>query len=299
VLEKGLKIDPKMSSASALLGIALYELGDYAGAGRNLESALRANPKDNNAELFLANDLIKLGKFEQAVEHLRQLSQRQPENQEVLYLLGKVHMKLSAEALTKLNALDPNSVWAHEISGEVMESMKNYDGALLEYKKAVEVAPLQAGTHFHLGNAYWSLNMWDGATEQFRAELANDPSNCTAQWKLGNIILEQHGDSAEALKEVQKALDSCPDLMEARVDRARALIKLERHAEAVKDLEAAVKADPGESSTHFLLAQAYRAVGRTQDAQTEMKAFSKLEESARAKTAERAKEVLQEKSKEP
>jgi len=299
VLEKGLKIDPKMSSASALLGMALYELGDYAGAGRNLEAALRANPKDNNVELFLANDLIKLGKFEQAAEHLRQLSQRQPENQEVLYLLGKVHMKLSEEALTKLNALDPNSVWAHEISGEVMESMKNYDGALLEYKKAVEVAPLQAGTHYHLGSAYWSLNMWDPAAEQFRTELANDPSNCMAQWKLGNIILEQHGDSAAALAETQRALDMCPDLIAARVDRARALIKLERHAEAVKDLEAAVKADPGESSTHFLLAQAYRAIGRTQEAQAEMKVFSKLEESARAKTAERAKEVLQEKSKEP
>ena len=299
VLEKGLKIDPKMSSAAALLGIALYELGDYVAAGRNLESALRANPKDNNAELFLANDLIKLGKFEQAAEHLRQLSQRQPENQEVWYLLGKVHMKLSEEALSRLNSLDANSVWVHEISGEVMESMKNYDGALLEYKKAVEVAPLQAGTHYHLGNAYWSLNMWDAATEQFRAELANDPSNCAAQWKIGNIILEQHGDSAQALSEVQKALDACPDLVSARVDRARALIKLERHGEAVKDLEAAVKSDPGEASTHFLLAQAYRALGRTQEAQAQMQVFSKLEESSRAKTAERAKELLQEKSKEP
>jgi len=299
VLEKGLKIDPKMSSASALLGMALYELGDYAGASRNLESALRANPKDNHAELFLANDLIKLGDFRGAADHLRQLSERQPENQEVWYLLGKVHMKLSEEALLKLDALDPDSVWSHEISGEVMESMKNYDGALLEYKKAVEVAPQQAGTHYHLGNAYWSLNMWDAATEQFRAELANDPSNCTAQWKIGNIILEQHGDSKEALKEVQKALDVCPDLTAARVDRARALLKLDRHAEAVKDLEVAVKADPAESSTHFLLAQAYRALGRTQEAQAEMKVFSKLEESARAKTAERAKEVLQEKNKEP
>lgn len=299
VLEKGLEIDPKMSSASALLGMALYELGDYAGAARNLESALRGNPKDNNAELFLANDLIKLGDFDRAADHLRQLSERQPGNQEVWYLLGKVHMKLSEEALQKLNALDPESVWSHEISGEVMESMKNYDGALLEYKKAVEVAPQQAGTHYHLGNAYWSLNMWDAATEQFRAELANDPSNCMAQWKIGNIILEQHGDSTEALTEVQKALDVCPDLTAARVDRARALVKLDRHAEAVKDLEAAVKADPAESATHFLLAQAYRALGRTQEAQAEMKVFSKLEESARAKTAERAKEVLQEKSKEP
>ena len=98
--------------------------------------------------------------------------------------------------------------------------------------------------------------------------------------------MEQHGDSTSALAEVQKALDACPDLMSARVDRARALIKLERHAEAVKDLEAAVKADPAESSTHFLLAQAYRSLGRTQEAQAEMKVFSKLEESARAKTAD-------------
>jgi tetratricopeptide (TPR) repeat protein len=298
VLEKGLRVDPKMSSASALLGIALYELGDYAAAKRNLESALRADPKDTNAELLLANGLIKLGEFQSAADHLRRLSERLPENQEIWYLLGKVHMKLSEEALSKLTNLDPNSVWVHEISGEVMESMKNYDGALLEYKKAVEVAPQQSGTHYHLGNAYWSLNMWDAATEQFRAELANDPSNCLAQWKIGNIILEEHGDSAGALAEIQKALDACPDLMSARVDRARALIKLERHSEAVSDLEAAVKADPAESLTHFLLAQAYRALGRTQEAQAEMKVFSKLEESSRAKTAERATELLQEKGKE-
>jgi len=177
--------------------------------------------------------------------------------------------------------------------------MKNYDGALLEYKKAVEVAPQQAGTHYHLGNAYWSLNMWDVATEEFRAELANDSSNCLAQWKIGNIILEQHGDSLEALKEVQKALDMCPDLTDARMDRARALIKLERPAEALTDLEQVVKAEPSEASTHFLLAQAYRGVGRTQEAQAQMKLFSELEQSARAKTAERAKEVLEEKNKQP
>ena len=204
VLEKGLRVDPKMSSASALLGIALYELGDYAAAKRNLESALRADPKDTNAELLLANGLIKLGEFQSAADHLRRLSERLPEDQEVWYLLGKVHMKLSEEALSKLTNLDPNSVWVHEISGEVMESMKNYDGALLEYKKAVEVAPQQAGTHYHLGNAYWSLNMWDAATEQFRAELANDPSNCLAQWKMGNIILEEHGDQRELWQKSRK-----------------------------------------------------------------------------------------------
>jgi len=299
VLEKGLKIDPKMFSAAALLGISRYEMGDYAGARTSLEAALRGNSKDNNAELMLANDLIKLDELNLAAEHLRKLSERQPGNQEIWYLLGKVHMKLSEQALLKLNEIDPDSAWAHEISGEIMESMKNYDGALMEYKKAVEMAPQQAGTHYMLGNAYWFLSMWDAATEQFRAELANAPMNCQAQWKLGNIVLEQHASPEEALADVEKALAICPNLMAARVDRARALMKLERHAEALKDLEAAEKADPAEASTHFLLAQTYRALGRTQEAQAEMKLFSRLEESSRAASAERAKQLLQEKSKEP
>jgi tetratricopeptide (TPR) repeat protein len=298
-LEKGLKLDPKMSSAAALLGIARFEMGDYPGARRHLEAALRANPRDDNAELYLANDLIKLGELNLAADHLRQLSERQPANQEIWYLLGKVHMKLSEQALSKLNEIDPNSVWVHEISGEIMEGMKNFDGALIEYKKAVEMAPEQSGTHYLLGNAYWSLRMWDPATEQFKRELVNDPANCLAQWKIGNIVLEQHADSGEALTDIQKALEICPSLLQARIDRARALINLDRHAEALKDLQAAVKADPAEATTHFLLAQSYRALGKTQEAQAEMKVFSKLEESARAATAERAKQLLQEKNKDP
>jgi len=298
ILERGLKIDPKMFSTLALLGITRYEMGDYAGARRSLEAALRASPKDDNMELFLANDLIKLDELNLAADHLRQLSQRQPRNQEIWYLLGKVHMKLSEQALSKLNEIDPNSVWSHEISGEVMESMKNYDGALIEYKKAVEMAPQKSGTHYLLGNAYWSLRMLDAANEQFQAELINDPANCLARWKIGNIVLEQRGNPEEAFANVEKALSVCPNLMAARVDRGRALMKLDRHAEAVKDLEMAEKSDPAEPSTHFLLAQTYRALGRTQEAEAEMKLFSKLEESARAATAERAKQLLQERNKE-
>src|ERR1700738_232458 len=299
VLEKGLKVDPKMTSASALLGISLYEMGDYANARRHLESALRANPKDDNAELFLSNDLIKLGDFDSAAVHLRQLSQRQPQNQEIWYLLGKVHMKLSEQALAKLNAIDPDSVYAHQIAGEVMEGMKNFDGALLEYKKAVELAPRQPGTHYALGNAYWSIQMWEPAAEQFRAELANDPANCASQWKLGNIVLEQRQDPAQALAQIEKALNICPGLAAANLDRGRALIRLDRNEDAISDLRIAEKSDPSDPSTHFLLAQALRATGKAREAQAEMQIFSKLEESARAKTAERAKQLLQEKEKSP
>jgi tetratricopeptide (TPR) repeat protein len=295
VLEQGLKINPAMPSASALLGISLFEMGEYSKARPRLEAALRANAGDANAQMFLAKDLTKLGDYQAAAVQLRQLAGTQPKNQEVWYLLAKVYMKLSEQSLAQMNAIDPNSVLAHELSAEMMEAMNNYDGAVVELKKAVEMAPQRPGTHYKLGDAYLALSQLDSASEQFHAELAVDPANCMARWRIGSVVLLKNGNPEEALADMNQALSICPSLAGARVDRARALIKLDRNAEAVKDLEAAVKADPTEASTHFLLAKIYRALGRTQEAQAEMQAFTRLEESARAAAAERAREVIKNK----
>jgi tetratricopeptide (TPR) repeat protein len=292
ILEKGLEVDPAMPSASALLGMSLFEMAQYAEARPRLEAALRANPDDDNAELLLANDLIKLGEFEAAEGHLLRLSRRQPRNQEAWYLLGKVYMQLAEGAFAKLDDIDPDSVFSHEIRGDVMSVMNNLPGARLEYKKAVELAPLQPGTHYKLGDSYWAWSDWAAATREFQAELSNDPSNCLAQWKLGNILLQQDVNPEEALSDIDKALALCPNLTEARVDRGRALIKLNREADAIKDLQAAEQSSPKESTIHFYLAQAYRKTGRAQEAQSEMQLFRKLEQSARTAKAERAERLL-------
>src|SRR5450755_2009633 len=135
VLEQGLKVNPAMPSASALLGIALFEMGEYDKARPRLEAALRSNANDSNAQMFLAKDLAKLGDYQQAAVQLQQLAGQQPKNQEIWYLLSRVYMKLSEQSLAKMNAIDPNSVLAHELSAEVMEAMNNFDGAVVELKK--------------------------------------------------------------------------------------------------------------------------------------------------------------------
>lgn len=299
ILKQGLKVDASMHSATALLGVADYEAGEYMAARVPLEAAVRANPKDNNAELYLAKDLIKLRDFEPAATHLQELTRRQPKNQEIWYLLGNVYIQLSEAALTKVDAINPDSVLSHQIRGDIMASMKNFDGALVEYKKAVDIAPHETGTHYKLGDAYWQLDDWADATEQFQAELANAPGDCNARWKLGDILLEQHLRAEEALDDINKALETCPDLTEAVPDRATALIRLNRYQDALPDLRTAIQADPNEPRFHFMLAQAYRGLGRTADANAEMASFGKLEQNARAAQAKHAAEVMEQKSKIP
>ena len=295
VLQKGLKVDPNMTTASALLGIAFFEMGDYAAAKPRLEAAVRANPGDDNAALMLVNTLTKLGDFNAAAEHLQRLAKKHPKNPQVWYLLGKVYIQLSEGALSRVSEIDPNSVWAHEIASDMAEGVKNYDGAVLEIKKALEIAPRQPGLHYKLGDLYRVMQQWDAAYQEFQAELRNDPNNCRAQWKTGDILLLQNVQPEEALADVDKALGACPNFPEARLDRARLLVKLKRNEEAVPELLASAKATPADESIHFLLAQAYRALGRADEAGAEMRTFSKLEEEARAATAARAEEAIKSK----
>jgi tetratricopeptide (TPR) repeat protein len=295
-LNKGLELNPDMPTASALLGLSYVELGEDEKAEPLLEAAVRANPDDDNAEMALARSLIHLGRYNQATPYLRSYLDHHPQDQQAWYLLGKTYLQLSQDALGKINQIDPNSVVAHEIAGEIDESMHNYDGALVEYKKAVDMAPQQPGTHMHMADTFSTMGKWDSAQTEFKAELANDPNNCTARWMLANATLEASGSTEDALSGLNQAIERCPNLMQARVDRGRALIKLNRQKEALPDLLMAEKDSPKEPSIHFLLSQVYKAGGQTADAQRELHTYAQLQREASEAVAGQASDAISIKS---
>jgi tetratricopeptide (TPR) repeat protein len=280
VLKRGLELHPDMPTASAMLGMSYFQLGADEKAEPLLRAALHANPTDNTIEMMLARILINLRKYTEAVSYLNNFLERNPKDQEAWYLLGKTYLQMSGDALKKVDEIDPNSVVAHEIAGEIDESMHNYDVALVEYQKAIDMAPQQPGTHMHMANAYWLIGKWESAQTEFKAELANDPNNCTARWKLANAMLEANDSNDDALAQLNQSIDRCPLLMQARVDRARALIRLGKQSDALPDLLMAVKDSPTEPTIHFLLAAVYRSQGKSADAQQEMQTYSRLQREA-------------------
>jgi tetratricopeptide (TPR) repeat protein len=291
VLQRGMELNPNMPSAAAMLGMSYFQLGQNDKAEPLLESASQTNPKDDQVEMVLVHVLINSGKLQDAVSHLNAYLARNPKNQQAWYLLGKTYLQMSEDALGKINEIDPDSVAAHEVAGEIDESMHNYDLALVEYKKAIDKAPQEPGTHMHMGNAFWNMGKWQSAQTEFKAELVNDPNNCLARWKLANSILEANDSSEEAFSQLNQVIERCPTLMQARVDRARALVRLGKHEEALPDLLAAEKESPREPSIHFLLAAVYRAQGKSAAAQTEMKTYSDLQREASAAVAGQASEA--------
>jgi tetratricopeptide (TPR) repeat protein len=296
VLKHGLELNPDMPTASALLGMSYHEIGDHAQAEPLLEAAVRANPDDDHLQMALVHNLVDLGNYEAATPYLRSYLERNPKDQQAWYLLGKTYLQLSEDALGKINQIDPNSVTAHIVAGEIDESMHNYDGALVEYKKAADLAPQQPGTHEHMGNTFWVTGKWESAESEFNAELKNNPNNCTARWKLANATLEANGSAEDALSGLDQAIERCPKLMQARVDRARALIKLSRQKEALPDLLMAEQESPKEPSIHFLLSQVYKADGRTAEAHQELRTYADLQREASEAVAGQASDAISIKS---
>jgi tetratricopeptide (TPR) repeat protein len=139
----------------------------------------------------------------------------------------------------------------------------------------------------------WLMGNWTAAEKEFNAELTVDPHNCSARWKLADAMLEANEPSDKALEQLNETIKSCPKLMQARVDRARALVRLERQAEALPDLQLALKETPNEPSIHFLLASVYRAAGHPDQALDEMKIYGRLKREASEAVAAQAADAVQ------
>ena len=164
---------------------------------RCCEAAVRANPNDDNLPDSVGAHSMHLGKYEAATPYLRSYLERNPKDQQAWYLLGKTYLQLSEDALGKINQIDPNSVTAHIVAGEIDESMHNYDGALEEYKKAADLAPQQPGTHEHMGNTFWVTGRESAETEfkasskksqQLHGEMEAGECHPRSKWFCGRRI---------------------------------------------------------------------------------------------------------------
>jgi tetratricopeptide (TPR) repeat protein len=276
VLQAGLRLNPRMAPSYAVLGSAYLALGDSNHAIAAFKSAVKENPKDLRSEDQLEQSLIAVKDYSSAADRVRARVQRDPGDQEAWYRLGNIYLQLSQEAHSKALALDPDSAVALDLQGEIQEGMGNFPKAQAKYEAAVKAAPEKPGTHEHLGNIYWIQGQWALAQVEFQAELVNDPGSCRSRWKVANCRLNQNEGYPEALSDLNAAVERCPDLMQARVDRARTFVQLGRAAEGLDDLLLAEKDSPREPSIHFLLSKVYRAQGKPAEASAELQLFSKL-----------------------
>ena len=276
VFQEALKRKPDLVAANLFLGMTYTRTNQYDKSIEPLKKAISLNPGEVRAYLNLGLSYSELGHEREAMKVLQSAADRWPEDVEVLYNLGIVYTRLMTNAYKKMAEIDPDSHRVHQLLGASYEARRDTKKAIEEYKLAIQKKPDFAGVHYALANIYWKEGDLQKAEKEFLEELKIAPENYLTTWKLGNIyLLNKQYDLA--LQYLERAIRQKPDLGQAHRDLGKALLQTDGDlARATAHLKRVTELAPEEPTTHYLLAQVYRKLGKRAEQAAELAIFEKL-----------------------
>lgn len=170
------------------------------------------------------------------------------------------------ESLEKALRLNPKSPTALRQLGELELQAGDYAHAAQHLKDAVEARPDDATAAFHAGQALEKLNDLPGARAALEGSLKLMPGQLQARLLLGKVYLGLN-DVKAAEDQYEAALLLQANSIEAQLGLAKAAIAENKFTEAQQQLQPLAKTNPKNAEVWDLLAQAYRGLGKTADAQ--------------------------------
>ncbi len=187
----------------------------------------------------------------------------------------------------------------HISQGVALMSAENYAAAKTEFEEAIQINMNSAEAYTHLGNACANLGQLDEALAAFKNALIVEPNTAETLFSLASIYLmkndrlraveyynkaEEAGfkraelyqilatlfyeihDSAQALRNITKAIAVAPFDGEARILKTRIYLADNRYDEALETLEDMQKVLPDAFEAYDLRAQIYTGLGKFDDA---------------------------------
>ncbi len=269
-LRKAIEINPDLPGAHELLGVALLAQGYAAESIPHLEKA--------QADQLLGVALLESGREREAVDKLETALQKHAGDPDILYYLGVAHARLSRRTFELLTAQNPGSARARQFLGEAAAASGNRDAAEKHFRAALELRQDLRGVHLALGDLYLGSGSYEAAEREFLEEVRLSPGSAAATFKLGLVKLNR-GDISGAVKTLQRADSLLPGMPETLLELGKATA-LSGDLKAAEKALLQVLAQEGSSklaeSAHYQLAQVYRKLGRTEDADREAKRFEEL-----------------------
>jgi choline-sulfatase len=168
-------------------------------------------------------------------------------------------------ALEKVLQLDEKSAIALPQLGRIEIASGNYAKAAGYLRRAHEARPEDAAAAFDYGQALELSGDLPGARDALQASLKLNPQQFAARLLLGRVYLRLN-DSKAAEDQFEAAVLMQPGSAEAQVELSKALIRQKKFSDAVELLEPIVESSSNDSEMLAVLAEAYRGLGRRQDA---------------------------------
>ena len=269
-------------------GIAYYRKGDFAQAQGALAKAMEEDPADREAVQLRGLSLYQLGRPAEAIPFLKQVqSWIGSANVDANYVLGLCYLHTQSydearRAFGQMYGVPPDSAAAHLFLARML-LRQEYDPIAEQHAlKAAALDPKLPLVHYLLGEFYLYKSNVPKAIEELELEQKLNPGYAGTYDRLGDCYsrIGRYDDAERALQRaiLLDATSTGPYILMGKV-----LIKKKDFVSAANYLQKALRMDPANYISHHLMGEAYRGMGRTTDAERELKRAEQLQSTQEAK----------------
>jgi predicted Zn-dependent protease len=248
--EKAIVQDPKDLQATQMRGVTLYRMGQPAAAIPLLERANTPIASENaDGTYVLAVCYLDVHRYDDARRIFAQ-QYKLPADSAASYLfMGRMLLRrnypVESEKMTrKALELEPKLPLAHLLLGQLALSRSQAAEAVVEFEAERKINPMDGEVYERLGDSYLRALRYEDAQQALNCALLLEPNSTGPYILLGQVLLKRD-DALTALNYLLRA----------------------EHMDSNNYL------------THLLLGQAYRALGRKEDATREYKSAESIQNS--------------------
>ncbi len=274
--------EPKTPGLDRLEGDALYDLNRLPEADTAFARAVTADPHDQAAAQMRGLTLFKLGRPADAIPLLEGSHAAGAQSKaDPTYVLALCYMDTrryddARRAFAAQYGFAPDSAAGYLVAARMLLRREYLPVSQQFAEKAVALDPHLPLAHELLGEIALAGGHTDVAIQQLEAERALDPLEGQVYERLGDAY-SRGGRYPEAERVLQQAVLLEPHATGPYILLGKVLLKEGQAVGAMTFLQRAETMDPANYMTHNLLAQAYRAMGRTDEARSELALTEKIQ----------------------
>lgn len=287
-LQQHAQQQPPVLGASRDLGIAYYRAGKLIDAEHAFEIAMAQDPADLESVQLRGLTLYRLGRPADAIPFLERVRQWMPHaNADANHVLGLSYMNArryddARGAFATQYGVAPNSGAAYLVTAQMLLAADLPELASQDGQKALQLTPGLPLAHFLLGEVFLYKSDVAHALEEFQQERAVNPAYPAVYDRLGDVYTRM-GQYQQAQEALTRAISLDLSFTGPFIQMGKVFLRRSDPETAVLYLQHAEKMDPANYITHTLLGQAYRALGKEEEAKRELDTASQIHASGQLK----------------
>jgi tetratricopeptide (TPR) repeat protein len=269
------EVPDRLTHAYAI-ALAEFELKQYQASVDTLVTLRSKGIFDAKCADLLGVSYSKLDKFQDAYNVMVENIRQNPSNPYAYFNLIALfvdtsEMDKAAQMANKAVAALPQNPDALSLRGSIELFRNQTDDAYRDFSAAAQLSPQAPDPPFFMALVNYRQSKFDEAVRVLRNAIASGVADSDLHYMLAECLLRIGSRNlAAVLAELNLAIQLHPNSVPARSLRGATLLEVGRPQDAVADLKLARELDPNPQrdtrNTTYLLARAYAAIGRREEA---------------------------------